>query len=68
MTSPCLDCARRELGCHAHCQLYSEFNKKNEEVRHQRRIERDVAGVRGTSYEKYVKRERKAPINLIRRK
>lgn len=31
--SPCLNCARRELGCHGKCQDYAEFKAKREEIR-----------------------------------
>lgn len=33
MKAPCYGCERREVGCHATCQGYKEFQAENEEAK-----------------------------------
>lgn len=36
MNSPCLDCPKREIACHAHCPEYRAFDQENEQRRQER--------------------------------
>lgn len=33
MKAPCYGCEKREVGCHATCQGYKEFQAENEEIK-----------------------------------
>lgn len=32
MKSPCKDCEKRYIGCHAHCDAYQEFDRWRKEI------------------------------------
>ena len=53
MTAPCKDCPNRHPLCHAECEQYLAYKAEREARREERRITRDVAAVRSTSYLKY---------------
>jgi len=41
MKNCCYKCQEREIGCHAHCGKYREFQKRNEEIRKKKRLDHE---------------------------
>ena len=39
ITAPCKDCKDRHIGCHSDCELYKEFQRRNEELNKRKRFE-----------------------------
>lgn len=37
MKTPCKDCTKRTIGCHAECKEYLEFQKENERIKKNRK-------------------------------
>ncbi len=52
MKVPCLDCIRREAGCHSKCKEYSTFLKINEKVKAERIKANDLSGYMSTECRK----------------
>lgn len=68
MKSPCYECSTRSLGCHGHCSLYKQFSEYNEAQKIRRQNEYVIESIRGDCLMRYKEKERRTPINLIRRK
>lgn len=51
---PCKDCEKRTVGCHAKCEVYTEWRSKMDDRRRERLLTADACDYVRTKREKYL--------------
>lgn len=58
MSSPCFNCADRELGCHAWCDSYRSYVDSNAEKHKEARLNNEIRFYQMRIHERLAKKER----------